>query len=85
MKVMKAVTLSLSLALASMVCAPAHAVQEVAGVKFEDWYKDNASKHMLGRLGDPAEAANAILFLASDEASFITGVALPVDGGITAA
>jgi NAD(P)-dependent dehydrogenase (short-subunit alcohol dehydrogenase family) len=36
------------------------------------------------RLGSPAEIANAIVFLASDEASFITGVCLPVDGGYTA-
>ena len=35
----------------------------------------------IGRIGEPAEAANAILFLASDEASYITGAALPVDGG----
>ena len=35
----------------------------------------------LGRIGDPREAANAILFLASDEASYITGVKLSVDGG----
>ena len=35
----------------------------------------------LGRIGDPLEAANAILFLASDEASYITGVELNVDGG----
>ena len=35
----------------------------------------------LGRIGEPREAADAILFLASDEASYITGVALPVDGG----
>lgn len=35
----------------------------------------------LGRIGEPAEAANAILFLASDEASYITGVELNVDGG----
>lgn len=37
----------------------------------------------LGRAGRPDEVARAILFLASDEASFITGVALPVDGGRT--
>ncbi len=38
-------------------------------------------KHPMGRLGRPEEVANAILFLASDEASFITGVALAIDGG----
>lgn len=39
------------------------------------------AKHPLGRLGRSDEVANAILFLASDESSFITGVTLPVDGG----
>jgi NAD(P)-dependent dehydrogenase (short-subunit alcohol dehydrogenase family) len=38
----------------------------------------------LGRVGTPMEVAHAGLFLASDEASYITGVALPVDGGYTA-
>jgi NAD(P)-dependent dehydrogenase (short-subunit alcohol dehydrogenase family) len=40
--------------------------------------------HPVGRLGEPPEVANAILFLASDEASFITGAILPVDGGYLA-
>ena len=40
--------------------------------------------HPMGRLGEPQEVANAILFLASDEASFITGAILPVDGGFLA-
>jgi hypothetical protein len=35
----------------------------------------------MGRMGEPVELANAILFLCSDEASYINGVALPVDGG----
>ena len=38
----------------------------------------------MGRLGTPEECADAALWLVSDEASFITGVALPVDGGFTA-
>jgi len=40
--------------------------------------------HPMGRIGDPAEVARAILFLASDDASFITGAILPVDGGYLA-
>ena len=40
-------------------------------------------KAVLGRLGTPQEVANAYLFLASDEAGFITGAILSVDGGMT--
>jgi NAD(P)-dependent dehydrogenase (short-subunit alcohol dehydrogenase family) len=40
--------------------------------------------HPMGRLGEPAEVAQAIAFLASDRASFITGAILPVDGGYLA-
>ena len=40
---------------------------------------------LTGRLAEPLEIAQAVLFLASDDASFVTGVALPVDGGFTAA
>ena len=35
----------------------------------------------LGRIAEPEEVTNLVLFLASDEANFITGVTLPVDGG----
>jgi cyclopentanol dehydrogenase len=38
----------------------------------------------MGRLATTRDVAHAVLFLASDEASFITGVSLPVDGGLTA-
>jgi NAD(P)-dependent dehydrogenase (short-subunit alcohol dehydrogenase family) len=40
--------------------------------------------HPLGRNGQPRDVAEAILFLASDQASWITGTVLPVDGGVTA-
>jgi NAD(P)-dependent dehydrogenase (short-subunit alcohol dehydrogenase family) len=40
--------------------------------------------HPMQRLGEPEEVANAICFLASDDASFITGAILPVDGGYLA-
>lgn len=43
-----------------------------------------SSKHPLGRIAQPKEVADAILYLASDESSFLTGVALPIDGGVTA-
>jgi meso-butanediol dehydrogenase/(S,S)-butanediol dehydrogenase/diacetyl reductase len=42
------------------------------------------AKHPLGRIATPQDVADAILYLASAESSFITGVALAVDGGITA-
>lgn len=42
------------------------------------------SLHPLGRLGEPEDVARAIAFLASDDASFITGTSLVVDGGYTA-
>ena len=44
----------------------------------------NASVPLRGRMGSAWDVANAALFLASDEAGFITGVNLPVDGGQSA-
>ena len=41
-------------------------------------------RHPMGRLGDPIEVAYTCLYLASDESSYVTGIALPVDGGYTA-
>lgn len=45
--------------------------------------RGQAAMHLTNRMADPAEIAAAILFLASPAASFITGVALPVEGGAT--
>jgi NAD(P)-dependent dehydrogenase (short-subunit alcohol dehydrogenase family) len=50
----------------------------------EEYIAPMREAHPIGRLGEPAEVANAILFLASDEASFVTGAILSVDGGYMA-
>jgi len=44
--------------------------------------EDMRSRTPLGRLGQPADVANALLWLASDEASFVHGATISVDGGI---
>jgi NAD(P)-dependent dehydrogenase (short-subunit alcohol dehydrogenase family) len=41
-------------------------------------------RHLVGRLGQPEEVAKVVLFLASDDASFVTGAAWPVDSGLSA-
>lgn len=51
---------------------------------FKEYCKKVASEHPIGRLGRPEEAAKAVLFLASDDSSFVTGAFLSVDGGLTA-
>jgi NAD(P)-dependent dehydrogenase (short-subunit alcohol dehydrogenase family) len=54
------------------------------GMTLEQFVAVEGPKHVLNRVGDPREVAHAILFLASDDASFITGTHLMVDGGYTA-
>jgi NAD(P)-dependent dehydrogenase (short-subunit alcohol dehydrogenase family) len=57
---------------------------EAAGRTHEDFRAEFGRGTMLGRAGTPAEVAACILFLASDDASYVTGITLPVDGGYLA-
>ena len=50
----------------------------------KEWVARSMPRYPLGRPGQPEEIANGILFLASDEASFVTGTELIIDGGYTA-
>jgi 3-oxoacyl-[acyl-carrier protein] reductase len=56
---------------------------EQQGITVEEARKQMEARIPLGRLGEPAELANAIVFLASEAASYITGQTILVDGGQT--
>jgi NAD(P)-dependent dehydrogenase (short-subunit alcohol dehydrogenase family) len=59
-------------------------MREITGASPEQTWERLARSHPIGRVGEPEDIAEAVLFLASDQAAFITGVALPVDGGMEA-
>jgi len=59
-------------------------IDRFAGEEGTDGRQQLASQHPVGRLGRPEEIAAAVLYLASDAASFTTGISLPVDGGYLA-
>lgn len=56
---------------------------EKTGESIEDIFTDMGQESPMKRIAEPSEVANAIVFLASDEASYINGINVPVDGGRT--
>lgn len=58
------------------------ATAERMGIDYEQFKQYGAQQSLLGRTGKPEDVANAVLFLASEEASFITGQVLYVRGGV---
>jgi 3-oxoacyl-[acyl-carrier protein] reductase len=63
--------------------APAVVRTRFGGPLFEGKEADVASRYPLARLGEPADVAAAVAYLASDDAAWITGLVLTVDGGLT--
>ena len=59
-------------------------MRDRGGGSIERGIEITAAKYPIGRLGTPKEIAQAALFLASDDSSFVTGAAFTVDGGMTA-
>lgn len=64
--------------------APGYIETPLTEVLTEEQKNAQIKLHPIGRAGKPEEVAKAVCFLASDDASFITGSILPVDGGYTA-
>ena len=58
---------------------------EEAGITFEEALERMTADIPLGRIGEPAEFANLVVFLASERASYITGTTIQVDGGMVKA
>ena len=62
--------------------APGFVATELANKLSQEWQDRIIAQTPLGRFGTPEEMANAVAFLASDEAAYITGQVLAVDGGL---
>lgn len=79
----KATALELaSRGITSNVIAPGFIETEMTEVLSEDWRQQLLSKVPMGRMGLPADIAKAVKFLASDDAAYITGQTLHVNGGM---
>ena len=63
--------------------APGFIATEMAAALGEEMLEQIKKETPLGRLGEPQDVADAVLFLASEAASFITGHVVVVDGGLT--
>ena len=62
----------------------AHEDARQAGLTVDEYLRDFIAKHPIGRLGEPIDIAQGMLYLASDESKFVTGTQLAIDGGYTA-
>lgn len=80
-------TLELAMELAPSVrvnaVAPAVVKTEFAGALYEGKEAEVASAYPMARLGAPADVANSVAYLLSDDAAWVTGQAMVVDGGLT--
>jgi 3-oxoacyl-[acyl-carrier protein] reductase len=61
---------------------PGYIMTDIIKTVPEELLNDFCSRTMLKRLGRPEEVVDVILFLVSDEASYLTSVILPIDGGL---